>query len=77
MRITFILADTTTTYVALVHENQHRPYSKRSVSIELTPEQELLIRPRKTGHINGKVQHEIILDCFVEAEDGPEEETKA
>lgn len=77
MKITFILADTTPTYVALVHENQYRPYSKRSVSINLTPEQEMLLRRRETGHINGKVQREIILECFVEEDDEPQEEEKS
>ena len=66
MKITVILADTTPTYIALVHENQHRPYSKRTVTLPLTPEQQALIEPRETGHINGKVMHEVILDCFVE-----------
>lgn len=71
MKVTFILADTVSTYLALVHENEHKPYRKRTATIELTPEQVAAIGIRETGFVSGVEKHEEILECFVENEGGP------
>lgn len=70
MKVTFILADTHCTYLSVVHENEHRPYRRRTVTIELTPEQAALLAPRVVGVNGGKDVHEELLTCFVES-DGP------
>ncbi len=66
MKLHFILADTHRTYVAIVHENEHVPYRKRIVTIELTPEQMEAIKPRKIGEMQGKEVYEELLDVILE-----------
>jgi len=66
MKLHFILADTHRTYVAVVHENEHVPYRKRIVTIELTPEQMEVIKPRKVGEMQGKEVYEELLDVILE-----------
>lgn len=67
-RVTFILADTHVTWVSLYHENEHRPFRKRTVTIELTPEQVSQLAPRNVGVRDGEAQFEEILECFLENE---------
>lgn len=71
MRLTVILADTQRTYIAIVHENEHLPYRRRSVTIELTPEQAALLTPRSTGGRDGIETREEIAGCFIENEVKP------
>ncbi|NIN00516.1 MAG: hypothetical protein GTO24_21260 [candidate division Zixibacteria bacterium] len=71
MRLTFILADTLSTRMALIHENQIRPYIKRSVRIDLTPEQIKLVEPRAVGTEGASKIYEEILEIFVEPNAGP------
>lgn len=68
MRVTFVLANTHRTYVAIVHENEHVPYRRRTVTIELTPEQVALLEPRVVGIDGGKEVYEEHLACWLENE---------
>ena len=49
--LTVVLIDDTPNYIAIVHENEWRPYGRRTVQIRLTNEQRRQIAPRKTGMI--------------------------
>lgn len=49
MKLTVIMLDTYRTQIAIGYENEHRPYGRRAVQIELTPEQMELLKPRKVG----------------------------
>ena len=71
-KITFVLADTYSSYMRLVHENKSVPYSKRIVQIELTPEQMEKIKPKFIGKKGKEEIFEEILECWLE----PVEETK-
>lgn len=66
MTLTVILANTWETYAAIVYENEWRPYSRRTVQIELTPEQAAKLTPRVVGTDKGKDVKEIILQCWIE-----------
>jgi hypothetical protein len=70
MRVTFILADTLGTRIALTHENEWIPYKRRSVTIELTPEQVAQVTPQKVGEWERKPVLEEIVTCFLENEPG-------
>lgn len=68
-RITFIIANTWETTMRMQFENQLHPYRKRTVTIELTPEQEAAIERHCVGSSRGgKDVFEDILECFVERE---------
>lgn len=73
MRVTFVIADTLVTCTSIVHEGEHRPYRRRTVTIELTPEQVAALRLRDLGWSNGHPQTEEYLDCWLENE--PKETT--
>lgn len=78
MKITFIIIDPHPTYVALVFENECRPWLKRTVQIELTPEQEKAISLRETGQyttagVTHKIREEII-ECFIDRQVEPKKE---
>ena len=64
--LTVVLIDDTATYIAIVHENEWRPYAKRTVQIRLTDEQRRQIAPRSTGRIGGKRTHEHVLQAWLE-----------
>ena len=66
MVLTVVLANTYDTMIAISYENEHRPYKKRAVQIELTPEQEALIRPRVLGNNGGVEFREEVLECWLE-----------
>lgn len=68
MKVTFVLADTHRTYVAVVHENEHVPYRRRTVTIELTPEQVAQLAPRRVGVSQGADVYEETLTCWLENE---------
>ena len=71
--LTVVLMDSTPTYIAIVHENEWRPYARRTVQIKLTDEQRRQLTPRKTGTIKGRDTHEEILQAWLEpANDTPE-----
>ena len=68
MRITFIIADTLTTMLRAIHEGEHSPYRKRTVTIELTESQKAQLALRKVGLSGGKPRYEEILECFEESD---------
>lgn len=54
MKLTVVIVNTWRTYMAITHENSFLPYARRTVQIELTPEQVAAIAPRKLGEDCGK-----------------------
>lgn len=64
--LTVVLVDDTPNYVAIVHENEWRPYARRTVQIRLTDEQRRQLAPRETGMIRGEKQHEQVLQAWLE-----------
>ena len=60
MKVTFILAD--------LHSELEIGYrNRRSVTIDLIPEQQMQIGKKFVGICNGEPQYEVIMDCFVES----------
>ena len=68
MKITFIMADTWGTEARLRCDNEHVPYKKRTVTINLTDEQLRQIKCRKVGKESDVDKFEEIIDCFIENE---------
>lgn len=66
MKVTFIIANTYATECSIVHENEWRPYPKRTVTIELTSKQCEQLRLKKVGSRGQEPVFEEIHDCFVE-----------
>lgn len=64
--LTVVLFDETPNHTAIVHENEWRPYARRTVQIRLTNEQRRQLAPRQTGMIGGKATHEGILQSWLE-----------
>ena len=64
--LTVVLANTLVTEIAIVHEGEHRPFLRRTVQIDLTPEQRAALEPRVAGESNGRQRHEEILTCWLE-----------
>ena len=64
--LTVVIMDRNPTITAIIYENEWRPYDRRSVQIHLTEEQRRQIEPRKTGYVDGRMQHEEILQCWLE-----------
>ena len=64
--LTVVLIDDTANYIAIVHENEWRPYARRTVQIRLTEEQRRQIAPRRTGMIRGENTHEQVLQAWLE-----------
>ena len=64
--LTVVLIDDTPNYIAIVHENEWRPYGRRTVQIRLTKEQRRQIAPRSTGMISGKHTYEDVLQAWLE-----------
>ena len=67
--LTVVLADTFVSEIAREFEGEHRPYERRSVQIELTPEQREKLKRRKVGVRGGETMREVIIDCWLEPED--------
>jgi hypothetical protein len=72
VKVTFVLADTHRTSVAIQFENEHIPFLRRTVTIELTPEQVAQLSPRRVGIANGVDAFEETLTCWLENEPKPE-----
>lgn len=66
MKLTVILANTWSTYLAMAHEGERRSYQKRTVQIDLTPEQLAKIEPRYVGDNGTTKMKEDIMECFLE-----------
>lgn len=66
MKLTVILANTFPTEISLIYENEWQPYRRRTVQIELTPEQIEKITPQKVGERRGEDVYEILLQSWLE-----------
>jgi len=64
--LTVVLIDDTPNNTAIIHENEWRPYGRRTVQIKLTEEQHRQIAPRRTGTIRGEHTHEQVLQAWLE-----------
>ncbi len=71
MKLTVVLADTHRTRCAVVFECEHLPYRRRTVQVELTPEQVRALRPHVVGISDGKDVYEEVAGCWLEDAAGP------
>ena len=69
--LTVVLADTQVTQTAIIFENEHRPYQRRTVQIELTPDQRRQLEPRHTGRVNGTDTFEEVHQAWLEPAEEP------
>ena len=67
--LTVVMLGTERTRMAIIHENEWMPYSRRTVHIKLTDEQREQLAPRKVGFSSGRDVYEEIGDVFLEADD--------
>ena len=72
--LTVILADTHVTMSAIVNEQEWVPYGRRTVQIELTPEQRKAIERRHTGYDRVREMYEVIVGCWFEPDEDEEVE---
>ena len=72
MTLTVIFRDTNRTRLAVIHENDWVPFQKRTVQIELTPEQEEALKPRHVGVHCGQDVFEERGECWIEPPPGGE-----
>lgn len=70
-KLQVVMLDTWRTSIAITHENEHVPYGRRLVTIELTPEQLALLAPRHLGQNCGKPAHEEYGPSWLEVEGSP------
>lgn len=67
MRLTVIMLDTARTQSAIAHENEWVPYGRRTVHVELTPEQCDQLKPRNlTPHKKVDPILETVGEVFLE-----------
>lgn len=69
--LTVILIDPSPNHAAIIHENEWRPYGRRTVQISLTEEQRRKLAPRTTGTIRGEHTHEHALQAWLEPANEP------
>jgi len=69
MKLNVVMIDTFRTYIAVAYENDHLPYGRRLVQIELTPEQVEKLRPRELGSAQGKPFFEEIGQVWLEKDE--------
>jgi len=69
------MINTWRTQMALVHENSYLPYSRRTVQIELTPEQVSSLAPQKLGVNCGKDVFEEVGEVWLEEKENGERPT--
>lgn len=62
------MLNTWSTHCAIVHENQGRPYGRRQVTIDLTPEQVEQLQPKVVGQDGADDRHEEIGEVWLEVE---------
>ncbi len=71
--LTVVMVDTQRNRVAIIHEGQSMPYSKRTVHIKLTEEQLKQLQPLCVGKEKGKDVFEELGDVWIETR-GDEDE---
>lgn len=64
--LTVVFEDRFETRMRIIHENEHVPYGKRTLRIELTVGQRESLKPRKVGVESGVDQYEDIRECWFE-----------
>lgn len=64
--LTIVMLDTHRTRMAIVFENEHTPYGRRTVQIELTPEQCRHLAPKLLGQDRGEPVFEEIGPVWLE-----------
>lgn len=64
--LTVVMADSFSTRMRIIHENEWSPYVRRTVQIELTEEQRQKLIPKHVGVDRGKNIYEEILECWFE-----------
>ena len=70
--LTVVFADTHRTMIAITYENDHMPYRRRTVQIELTPQQRAALEPRVLGYDRNEVVREELMTCWLEPDDEEE-----
>ena len=70
LKLTVMIEDRYRTYVGIVHEQQQVPYGRRTVQIELTPEQNANLRCEKLGTAIRQPVYEVLRECWLETTDG-------
>lgn len=66
MKLVVVMLNTWITECSLMHCNEHRPYGRRIVSLELTPEQVSALRPMQVGSDRGQNVTESIGEVWIE-----------
>lgn len=61
-----VMLDTHRTRISIIHENEHIPYRRRLVTIELTDDQATKLLPQKVGSECGKPVFEEIGQVWIE-----------
>ena len=56
--LTVVLIDSLRTRMAVIYENDHVPFRRRTVHVRLTPEQLAVLAPRPVGTESGQVVYE-------------------
>ena len=69
--LTVVLIDPSPNHAAIIHENEWRPYGRRTVQIRLTEEQRRQLAPRNTGTIRGEHTWEHVLQAWLEPATNP------
>lgn len=68
MKVTVVFANTHRNRMALIHEGERFPYQYRTVQIELTPEQQAMLKPEEVGSERGQPVYEEIYNSWLEIE---------
>jgi len=75
MKLTVVMLNTYPAEMAIQHFNESRPFTRRTVQIELTPGQVAEVSPRHVGTYGGGAKkfeyHEEIERCWIEPEEEP------
>lgn len=66
MKLTVIMLNTQRTCITITCDNEWVPYGRRTVQIELTPEQLETLKPRHVGQNQGKDVYEEIGQVWLE-----------
>lgn len=66
MKLVVVMLNTWITQCAILHENEHRPYGRRLVTLELTPQQVSALRPMQVGMDRGQNVTESIGEVWIE-----------
>ena len=68
IKLQVTMLDTWRTSCAISYENEHVPYGRRQVTVELTPEQVAQLEPREVGRDGRKAVLEEIGPVWLEME---------